>query len=74
MAASNNGVFITKKMCHVVFHDCSMIKDESNTKKIKFFVIFSIFSGFLMNGKLKNSVCDAVWLQNQPLCSSTNDT
>jgi hypothetical protein len=44
-----------------------MIKDESNTKNAKFFVIFSIFSGFLMKGKLKIPFCDAVGMENQPV-------
>ncbi len=40
-AASQNGVGITQQMCHIMilFHDSSMIKDESHTISI----VFAIF-------------------------------
>jgi hypothetical protein len=41
-AASQNGVGISEQMCHaiILFHNCSMIKDESN-KKSNVFLLFS---------------------------------
>ncbi len=51
-AASHNGVCITQERCHlmILFHNCSVIKDERN-KKCNFLTFLSNI-GFLLKGKV----------------------
>jgi hypothetical protein len=72
-ASSHNGGFISQKMCliMILFHACSMIKDEGNKNLLLLSFLDNI--GSLIEKKLRssNAIVLMQMLPNSLLCSIT---